>query len=170
MNLDKLSQDIKTSLVYVTNLKTENETLQSKIGSLEQQNAVLQTLLKEREQSFNDLLKQQSINENTVLDRIMDLQMDHKLKEEHKALTEAHKELQCHLQKTLEEHQKAMNQSKEEGEQRLRDEQRRKEKDVEAIRKEKNGREEELLEEIVQLKELVRKKDQERAEEKTKVR
>ena len=158
MNLEKLSQDIKTAMVFVANLKNENETLQSKITALELHNSTLESLLKECEQSHNDLLKQRDINENNVLDKIISLQMDHKLKEEHKTLLEQMSELELKYEEAIKCHVEEVKETEERGEERVREEKERGEK-----------RESELLERVQELERKIDDMERESAEQRTKV-
>ena len=158
MNLEKLSQDIKTAMVFVANLKNENETLQNKITALELQNSTLESLLKEREQSHNDLLKQRDVNENNVLDKIISLQMDHKLKEEHKALQEQMNEFQTKYEETMKCHVEDMKEIEKRGEEKVREEKERGEK-----------RESELSERVQEFERKIDDMEREAAEQCTKV-
>ena len=158
MNLEKLSQDIKTAMVFVANLKNENETLQNKITALELHSSTLETLLKEREQSHCDLLKHRDINENNVLDKIISLQMDHKLKEEHKTLLEQMSELESKYEEAVKCHVEDVKEIEERGEERVREEKERGEK-----------RENELLERVRELERKIDDMERESAEQRTKV-
>ena len=169
MDLDKLAEDIKTSMIYVTKLKNENETLQNRISSLEQHSSTLESLLKEREQSLGDLLKQKDVNENNVLDKIISLQMDHRLKEEHKTLATEYSELQLRFDQTVLSHEELLKEVREVGEIRVREKEQEHVQEVEKLREQWEKREEELLEEVTKLKEEVVKIQMVTTEERTKV-
>ena len=169
MDLDKLAQDIKTSMAFVTNLKKENESLQTRISSLEQHNTTLKLLLKEKEQSHADLLKQKDINEKSVLDKIISLQTDHRLKEEHKTLTSQHSDLQLKLSETLQSHEMQIRDMEEANEARVREIEMESKKEREKTREERERKEQELREEVRRLKEKITEVERGRAEERTKV-
>lgn len=158
MNLEKLSQDIKTAMVFVANLKNENETLQNKITSLELHNSTLESLLKEREQSHSDLLRQKGLNDNNVLDKIISLQMDHKLKEEHRNLVVQLSELQKKYEEAEKDHIEKVKEVEERGEERVREEKEKREK-----------RESELLGTVQDLERKIGEMQREAAEQRTKV-
>ena len=169
MDLDKLAQHIKISMAYVTTLKNENETLQNKITSLEKHNSTLGALLKEREQSHNDLLNQKDVNENNVLDKIISLQMDQKLKQEHKNLTAEHEDLQIKFKEAERSHEETVTDYEMLITNRVRELKEEHEKETEEAREQQEKKGKELQEEMCRLKERISEMERERAEERTKV-
>jgi chromosome segregation ATPase len=170
MDLDKLAQDIKTSMVFVTNLKKENEALQSRISSLEQHNSTLKALLKEKEQSHSDLLKQKDVNEKNILDKIISLQTDHRLKEDHKTLTSQHADLQLRYNEVLQSHEEQVAEMEEANEVRIKEMEQDIEQHKEKMRVEREKKEQEWRDEVRMLKDQITEVERERAEERTKVK
>ena len=121
MDLDRLVGDIKLALEYTSNLKTENDSLQNRINSLENHISTVESLLKEKETSYNELIDQKTIDENKILDKIISLQIDHKLKDDFKQLSSDYAELQDLYDKSLVAHNVKLAEEQKEADQRVDD-------------------------------------------------
>ena len=169
MDLEKLVEDIKQASSYTSNLKNENDYLQNKINSLENHISTLESLLKDKENSFNDLLDRRSLDETNVLDKIISLQVDHKLKQDSKQLAVDYADLQDFHDKSVALHAVRLDEVEKIAGEKITEANRECDEAVAQVKKEQELKVQEMEGEVAALKNNVQEVQRLRVEETTKV-